>query len=313
MARKRVEDTVPALESWDDVNQALATIADNQRTVENFEAAMQNKIDEAKAEAEARSRVFIEATKRLERQIKEFAEAHRDDMDGKKTKTLNFGAVGFRKSTKIKLPKAPTKLAEIIQLLRSKGMDDCVKTPAPSVDKDALRKYPTQDIVAVGASIEVDDVFWYRQAADGDLVAFAAVAAAAAGLFAGLVGAVRDLLTDSAVVLAGQQGCGAGADVALHLRTPAFPPLLLRSRFVARHDRGHGGLDVVAAAAALDRRQQTVIGDARLCGQRLLGQAVLRAEHDDLHAVFGVRLAVARLRFVLLHNVSSSHGRVSFL
>ena len=54
MARKRVEDTVPALESWDDVNQALATIADNQRTVENFEAAMQNKIDEAKAEAEAR-------------------------------------------------------------------------------------------------------------------------------------------------------------------------------------------------------------------------------------------------------------------
>lgn len=120
MARKRVEDTVPALESWDDVNQALATIADNQRTVENFEAAMQNKIDEAKAEAEARSRVFIEATKRLERQIKEFAEAHRDDMD------------------------------------------DCVKTPAPSVDKDALRKYPTQDIVAVGASIEVDDVFWYE-------------------------------------------------------------------------------------------------------------------------------------------------------
>lgn len=65
MARKRVEDTVPALESWDDVNQALATIADNQRTVENFEAAMQNKIDEAKAEAEARSRVFIEAMKAM--------------------------------------------------------------------------------------------------------------------------------------------------------------------------------------------------------------------------------------------------------
>ena len=72
------------------------------------------------------------------------------------------GANGWQIATKIKLPKAPTKLAEIIQLLRSKGMDDCVKTPAPSVDKDALRKYPTQDIVAVGASIEVDDVFWYE-------------------------------------------------------------------------------------------------------------------------------------------------------
>ena len=130
-------------------------------------------------------------------------------------------------------------------------------------------------------------------------------AAAVAALFAGLIDAARDFLADALGGFAGQQGCGAGADVALHLRTPAFPPLLLRSRFVARHDRGHGSLDVVAAAAALDRRQQTVIGDARLCGQRLLGQAVLRAEHDDLHAVFGVRLAVARLRFVLLHNVSS--------
>ena len=163
MARKRVEDTVPALESWDDVNQALATIADNQRTVENFEAEMQNKIDEAKAEAEARSRVFIEATKRLERQIKEFAEAHRDDMDGKKTKTLNFGAVGFLQVHEDQAAEGPPpSWLRSSRLLRSKGMDDCVKTPAPSVDKDALRKYPTQDIVAVGASIEVDDVFWYE-------------------------------------------------------------------------------------------------------------------------------------------------------
>ena len=162
MARKKVIDELPEFESWDDVNQALGTIGDNQRMVESFEAEMQEKIDAAKAEAEAKSRLYLDGIKRLEIQIRAFAEAHRDDMDGKKTKTLNFGAVGFRKSTKIKLPKAPTKLAEIIQLLRSKGMDDCVKTPAPSVDKDALRKYPTQDIVAVGASIEVDDVFWYE-------------------------------------------------------------------------------------------------------------------------------------------------------
>lgn len=162
MARKRVEDNIPALESWDDVNQALATIADNSRTVEGFEATMQEKIDAAKAEAEARSRVYIEGTKRLEGQIKQFAEAHRDDMDGKKTKVLNFGSVGFRKSTKITLPKAPAKLAEIVRQLVAKGMEDCVKRPAPSVDKETLRKYPTNDIVAVGAGIKVVDVFWYE-------------------------------------------------------------------------------------------------------------------------------------------------------
>ncbi|WP_298024555.1 host-nuclease inhibitor Gam family protein [uncultured Dysosmobacter sp.] len=162
MARKRVEDNVPALESWDDVNQALATIGDNMRTVEGFEADMQEKIDAAKAEAEAKSRVYIEGIKRLEVQIKEYAEAHRDDMEGRKTKALNFGSVGFRKSTKITLPKAGAKLAAIIEKLRSKGMDDCIRCPSPTVDKEALRKYPAADIVDAGAGIKVDDVFWYE-------------------------------------------------------------------------------------------------------------------------------------------------------
>lgn len=162
MARKRVEDNVPALESWDDVNQALATIGDNMRTVEGFEADMQEKIDAAKAEAEAKSRVYIEGIKRLEVQIKEYAEAHRDDMEGRKTKVLNFGSVGFRKSTKITLPKAGAKLAAIIEKLRSKGMDDCIRCPSPTVDKETLRKYPTADIVDAGAGIKVDDVFWYE-------------------------------------------------------------------------------------------------------------------------------------------------------
>lgn len=162
MARKRVVDEAPAFESWDDVNQALATIGDNQRMVESFEAEMQEKIDAAKAEAEVKSRIYIEGTKRLEKQIRNFAEANRDDMDGKKTKTLNFGAVGFRKSTKITLPKAPAKVAEIVKQLIARGMSDCVKQAEPKIDKEALRKYPTANIVAVGAGIKVDDVFWYE-------------------------------------------------------------------------------------------------------------------------------------------------------
>ena len=34
MARKRVEEVIAEFESWDDVNQALGTIGDNQRMVE---------------------------------------------------------------------------------------------------------------------------------------------------------------------------------------------------------------------------------------------------------------------------------------
>lgn len=150
MARKRVEEVIAEFESWDDVNQALGTIGDNQRMVEGFEAEMQEKIDAAKAEAEAKSRIYLEGTKRLEAQICAFAEAHRDDMDGKKSKTLNFGSVGFRKSTRITLPKAPAKLAEIVRQLLERGMSDCVKQAEPKIDKGILGKYPPADIIAVG-------------------------------------------------------------------------------------------------------------------------------------------------------------------
>lgn len=162
MARKRIEDEAPAFTSWDDVDQALAIIGDNLRSIEAIEAKMQENIDNEKTAAELQARAFIENNARLERQIKLFAEDHREDMDGKKTKTLNFGSLGFRKSTKITLPKAGAKLAEMIRQLVERGMGDCVVQPPAKVDKDALRKYPTDDIVAVGGGVKIDDVFWYE-------------------------------------------------------------------------------------------------------------------------------------------------------
>jgi len=162
MARKRIEDEAPAFTGWDDVDQALAVICDNQRSIEAIEAEMQEAIDAAKAAAELKARVYIDNNARLERQIKLFAEDHRDDMDGKKSKTLNFGSLGFRKSTKIKVPKAPAKLAEMIRLLLERNMNDCVVQPPAKVDKDALRKYPADDILNVGGGVESTDVFWYE-------------------------------------------------------------------------------------------------------------------------------------------------------
>ena len=119
-------------------------------------------IDEAKQQAEIDARVYLENNAKLERQIRAYAETHREDMEGKKTKVLNFGSVGFRKSTKIILPKKGPKLHALIQQLIHRGMTDCIKQTEPAVDKNALGKYPTEDIIGVGASISVDDVFWYE-------------------------------------------------------------------------------------------------------------------------------------------------------
>ena len=160
MARVRIEET--KLKSWDEVDGALKQIGECQRSICSIEGKMNDKINQVKQKAEDEAKEYKEKIKGLEAQVKEFVEDNRDDLGNKKTKELNFGKLGYRKSTKISLPKAATKVAEIIKKLKSFGMTDCVVAPPEKIDKDALKKYPANDIIKVGAGLKVDDVFWYE-------------------------------------------------------------------------------------------------------------------------------------------------------
>ena len=41
-------------------------------------------------------------------------------------------------------------------------MDECVVQPPPKIDKNALRKYKPDEIIAVGASIKTEETFGYE-------------------------------------------------------------------------------------------------------------------------------------------------------
>lgn len=160
MARVRMPDH--PLNSWDDVNLCLAEIGECQRKVEAIEAEMQRKIDEAKLAANIDAEPYTQRIAKLELQIKGYVDVHSEDMGKKKTMSLQFGQTGYRKSTKVILPKAAAKIATIVQALRARGMSDCIVSPPPKVNKEALKKYPADEILAVGANIKIDDVFWYE-------------------------------------------------------------------------------------------------------------------------------------------------------
>lgn len=169
MARVRMPDKCD-LANWDDVNITLAEIGELQRKIETVEAAMQQQIDDAKLAADDAAAPHKARIEQLAQQIKLYTDDHADEMGGKKTKALTFGQLGYRKSTKVTLPKAAAKIAEIINNLKARGMGDCVIAPPPKIDKEALKKYPVSDVVAAGAGIKVDDVFWYevdREKLDG--------------------------------------------------------------------------------------------------------------------------------------------------
>lgn len=161
MARVRMPDT-PALKNWEEVDLNLKEIGELQRNIEQFEADMNARIADIKLAAELEAKPHQERIKVLEAEIKDYTDQNRDDLGSKKTKEMGFGKLGFRKSTKVSLPSAKGKLEEIIRKLKNYGMKDCVIQPPEKIDKEALKKYPANDLVKVGASLKVDDVFWYE-------------------------------------------------------------------------------------------------------------------------------------------------------
>lgn len=159
MARKRIIEA-PAFKSWEDVNDALRQIAEAQIALGDIESEMQKQIVGAKKAAEQQSKPYNDRVAKLEREIKDFVEDHREDMGKAKSKVLTFGEVGFRLSTSVSLPKAKEKLEEIIRRLKARQMMDCIVVEE-KVSKEALKKYGEDTVAAVGATYKQKDVFGY--------------------------------------------------------------------------------------------------------------------------------------------------------
>ncbi len=154
---KRVRMEGPELKNWEDVNEALRLIAEAQNEIAIVEAGMNVQIDTIKLTYEEKIQKYKKQIKQQELLIKEYTTDKKDQLDGK-TKDLTFGRVGFRKSTKLQLPKA---LEKVIATLRKKGMEDCISVKE-TVNKDILKQYPEEEILAVGGSLKVEDAFWYE-------------------------------------------------------------------------------------------------------------------------------------------------------
>lgn len=155
MARVRIPDQA-VLKNWDDVNLTMKEIGECEADIEQIEAGMNAKIQDAKLEAELKAKPIQDRIKLLESQIKVYVESNKHEIKGK-TKNLNFGKTGFRLSTKIVISKA----ADVIKNLRFHGMTDCIIVKE-SVNKETLKNYPDADIIKVGARKEMEDVFWYE-------------------------------------------------------------------------------------------------------------------------------------------------------
>lgn len=159
--RKNVE-IIKVYENWAEVDHALMEAAVALREIEKIEHEMETAIEKAKQMAAQKAQKHKDRLKEIEQGLVLFAEDNRNEFAEKKTKELNFGNIGYRKSTKLVLPRGKAKLEEIIAKIKERGMWDCIIEKEEKIDKDVLKSYSEEEIKAVGAWLDVQDKFWYE-------------------------------------------------------------------------------------------------------------------------------------------------------
>ena len=156
MARKKVT-SAPALADWGAVDSALRDIRECQHTLAEMSVQRDRQIDSIKADYTQAALPLQNRLKALESDVKAYVDMHRAELDGK-SRTLTFGTVGYRVSSKLML--ASGRVAEAIATLKALGHTELVKT-TETLDREALRRQPGELLQQVGAYIRTVDEFYY--------------------------------------------------------------------------------------------------------------------------------------------------------
>ena len=156
MARRKVTEA-PALTDWAAVDSALRDIRERQHALTELSVDRDRRIDAVKDEYSKMALPLQNRIKKLEGEVKVYVDAHRAEMTGK-SRTLNFGTVGYRISSKLVLP--ATKAAEAIAALKALGHKEFVKT-TETLDRAALSRQPAEFLEQIGAYIRQSDEFYY--------------------------------------------------------------------------------------------------------------------------------------------------------
>ena len=169
-ATKRIKSDKPALiqvKDWAHADELVRLIAAHQDTIREKEIAAKVKVDNFKKTLAAGVEPYQKAIRKIHESLEAFATTRRTDLKKKQRSwKLNFGVLGWRKSTSVRITKATFQIIKnalvnnlrIADLTRAK-LSSCIRIKE-SVDKDALAKLTDEQLTSVKARRDEKDVFF---------------------------------------------------------------------------------------------------------------------------------------------------------
>jgi phage host-nuclease inhibitor protein Gam len=154
MVRKRIEGTL--FTCWNDVDAALMQIGGIDRELGLLESSQNERIDQIKTQTKDLAEPLLTKKAGLELAVKEYCKTNKAEFAKVKTKTLTFGEVGFRISTKIMIKS----VADTLQSLKDLALNSCIRVKE-EIDKEAMKALTDETLAEVGAAKKIENVFGY--------------------------------------------------------------------------------------------------------------------------------------------------------
>lgn len=154
MAKKTVKQVI---ENWDAADQQIRELGDLLLEINQKEATAKKIIDRETAKLSEAVKPLQDKMKSAVKLLKKFAVKNRIDFEGAQSRKLNFGILGWRKSTSID---AKLTTPELIRKVFGKAGEKYIRQAEESVNKDVIKELTDEQLTSVNAQRDNKEVFF---------------------------------------------------------------------------------------------------------------------------------------------------------
>lgn len=154
--RVKSDSLLIPIPNWDEADQILRRIGQLQNDIAVSEMACAEQIDAAKLKMQQETLDKHTSVKRYVESLEAFCAAHRAAFGKKQSRQLQFGTLGFRRSTAIAIKKTTLELIKFIYGLASGDYITVKESP----NKEALDKLPDEQLSVIDARREEKETFF---------------------------------------------------------------------------------------------------------------------------------------------------------
>ena len=160
MARVKPK-TMQPIRTLEEANEALKEYGELKRITQDIESRLNDDIASLKAQAAEEAAQHTTRMSALENGLDAFSEAHKTDIfKDRRSVTLDYGTLGYRKSTELATVKGAT-WKTVLGKLKELAFKEAIRTKEEP-DKDIISQWPEERLALVGCERKEKDTFWFE-------------------------------------------------------------------------------------------------------------------------------------------------------